>query len=595
MAIEQSILIRAKFDGLGEMRKAKSDIEDLKKTAESVGEAGGKEISTDIKSVSALRKQTNLVRQMNTITNKMMRDMKRGDFIGTTSYVKNLDKSIKKLEKMSDVVDDMGDSQQKQDRQSRSMGAGGMVQGTVGRFQSIAGALAGRDVVSGGMVAISQTGAGMQQVGKEAGGGTGAMLAGAGLAGIITGGLLMGLSGIDKLIYGAFEDVAPKLYGFERAMGRDITTRKDGGKSVYQEIREMSERALLDRADVISAMNVIRMTSGGRGVNAANVIDIMRTGVSPELAGEIFGMEKKYGGDMTGAGFRQMATQGGYGQRIDIFAQGVKQMTQSLQDMGIDIGSKAGAEIISELGMYGKKFRGTAGFRVGMGVTGAMQAATGLETPEAAMLYRAIGKGRTYRETMLSMEQGVMGRDEKGVSNLERMIEYVKSITVDENARARILRKLSKGTISFSSAYDLLSGKIAPDELSPKEEERRKRGEVGITEAGRTIRAQLPLEIKSETGYVNIARGIVRTVAEEGGRRESEKQYMGRVLSREEVMEATRGMTEEQMRGFLGRQAMSLSFFQKMGVAHEEVFGKKDINININNNSNSKVTVKAKR
>jgi hypothetical protein len=516
--IKQSIDIKANIDGLEKIRQGTADLEDLKSATEAISDA---EVQADIpmSNVSAMRNQLNTVRQMHIITKNMMTDMKRGEFVGTKEHVKGLDESLKRLKKMSNMLDGMSDDAEDVNdnlkdlpTDGRPRGAGaragvtGGAMGLTGRFQAVGGALAGGDILTGAMTGVTQAGGAVRDVGQQRGGRFGAGLQKAGLWGMIAGGVLAGAYGIDKLLYGAFENLAPQGFQFERLMGRAISNVDQTGVSPYRKLMLDAEKNILDRSDVLQAMGVVRARSGaGTMGSAQNIMDLMKVGLSPEMAGGIMAMERRFGGTMDARQFIKLASQGGYAQRIDEFGRNVQQLTDSLQNVGVDIGSEAGAEIVSQLGRrYGETFRGTGGATAMMGMHQAIQGAMGLQSPAQAMMFRALWRGN-FRDTMMAMEEGISNPE-----NLRMMISHLqRTMPSDIEGQARVLEQW--GIKGYRQRLRMLGADLPTRGALPEiERERRTREELGVTEFGRARQAGLPLELVSRAGYATKLRNYIR-------------------------------------------------------------------------------------
>ena len=166
--------------------------------------------------------------------------MKRGEFIGTSAYVKNLDNSLRKLKNINETMEDIGENVPK----AGGGGGGGMLAAGQ-RLQAVGSSFAGGNVVAGGITTLQQTSAAARDMAsKSEGGGLMATLGKAGLIGMFTASLLAGARGINQLIYGDFERLAPQIFGYERRAGRQVNT------SEYDAIKAYANEAVINRGDV---------------------------------------------------------------------------------------------------------------------------------------------------------------------------------------------------------------------------------------------------------------------------------------------------------------------------------------------------------
>jgi len=526
--IEENINIRVGVSGLDQARRAKSDLEDLQKA--STGEVAGAESPevVDVRKATAFQRQTNYLRMMSMISNKMMQDMRQGDFVGTKSYVKNLEKSIRHMRKMSDIVEDMGDEQDNQNRRNdvvrRRQGGGGMMLVGMARGAGgVAGQLGAQQFIGAGISGMGTFGAGMQQAGGRMGGRAGAALGGAGIGALIAAAVLAGGVGIDKLITGGFARGAPALLGLERGLGTPF--RQTETTAITRNLRDL----MIPFEQAIQSAQVSRRIAGGiMSPNRFNQMTrlMSMTGIDPDVAGELMGREVRFGGRMAPGRFVGMAEAGGYGRRVDVFAESVNKLIGSLQDMGVEVGSEAGAKIISELGRYGEPLRGVAGLQTAMGMTQAIRGAQALQTPQQAMLFRSLYTG-DFSQTMDIMERGITG------GNLQRVLSYVRGVTVDTEAQTRILRQM--GVPSRSIAKKLLAGEMTPEQVA--EDIKRQRRAVGVegritrdmSVAAMTVNADQVSILSTEAGVTARAKAKAKDLAERGLGAESETNRLERV------------------------------------------------------------------
>ena len=448
--IEQSISIKADVQGLDQLRKGKTDLDNLKKAAADIdaqgGVAGGKK--GDVDPVSSMQKQINLVRKMHTMTNRMAKDMDKGAMIGSNSYVKNLDRNVKQFKKLADIQEDISDDAKGMTGPTggggiaggKGGGAMGAAAGGMGMLKAGLGGMTQDNVIQSGVAGVGNIGQMMQSKGGK----LGKVGKGVGIA-AIAGGLAMTLG---QLFGGKQEQRAEMGVGIERRLGTPMS------KMQMLDIQKMSEYGVINQANLYRGIEAYTKSSGkGDYANQlAGMTRLQMKNVSPETAGAIAAMTSKAGGTLGTEAMVKLAEKGGYGRRVDEFASSVESLTGEMQGMGQMMNPENIARVISDLGAHGEVLRGASGMAAAKNINQSMIGAQSLQSPQQAMMYRALSKGGTlsHGAIMDRMSQGISGE-----GNLKDYLAYTKKIGGGSENTVRLLMKEG---LSRPQAQALVSG-----------------------------------------------------------------------------------------------------------------------------------------
>ena len=442
-AIKQEIDIKANVTGLESARKAKQEIQGLKDIAGEAQKGGAP--SSDVTKISGMQKQINMVRQMHQITSKMTKEANQGAMLGSNQYVKNLEKSIKAYKKLSDISEDISDNTGAGigggQGAGGGKGAGGGLLGGIGTGAKAIGNLSQDNLIGGAMSGLQGIGGGLQDKGGKLG------KLGKGLA---TAGLIAGATtALFSLVSGGAERRADLGLGLERREGKSMD------KGQLGQIMQLANFNNLDQAGIYRAMDTYMTVSGRGGLrdqDYATMASMQGKNVNPEVAGRLMGMARISGTDFSAREMEKMGTAGGYGKRLDVFTQGIDELTSSLQNVGELVAPERLGQVISDLGKKGDALRGQSGISTARSLNQAITGGTSLQTPQQAMMFRALSKGGSlgYSEVMDRMSKGV-----GGAGNIEDILGYMSDSGMDLEGQISLLMGMG---LSRAQAKALLGG-----------------------------------------------------------------------------------------------------------------------------------------
>lgn len=523
MAIEQQINIKMDVQGAEKVERGASTVSKLKKASEEVADLRSS-VLPDTETISASSKQLNVFRRMKSVFfDPVVKTLKKVGFPGTKSAIKNLEKQNKEMKKMRTIVEDIGDEKEDQyniDRKNRReekqhVGAAGL--GVATGAAAVAGRLGAGDVTGAAIGGIQQAGGGLRRIGAGMGGKFGGLVAGAGTGGLIGAAIAATIGGLERLFTGAAREVAPRLRAFERATG-PMTERELGGLGAAQYTHRVQMGGIITGLETARGVLGQRVRRGGVGGNVAEMMDIL--GVSGEEAGRYIGLGRRFGGRAGIGALRRVAGAGGYEGRMDVFMRTVNQLTESMQNMGISIGSEAGAEMVGYLGRFGETFRGAAGGQIAMGAVGGIRGAQRLQSPADAMIMRALWTG-DFESTMARM-------DKAGPKEMEAIRKHLKTVFgKDVTSAANVLMNTQLGAQlgirSREAALTFLGGPGGP--VGPPVG-----GLIRKTPLERLIEPELELFKRFMPGPLQRIKGYFKRAIRMGGVEETEESVERRVL-----------------------------------------------------------------
>ena len=476
--IEQSIKIRADLDtsavkrGTADINKLQNAVTGVLNTQKEGGAISKKDVAGILSGAEGLQatqgsknydRQLDVIRKINREAKFMAMDFDKNAGIGSNKHLKNMTESLDKLRKMNRI------DTQSVDRR-RGVRAGDM--GLLAYGGKLVSGANERDIVGTAGNISNVTGIGLQQAGRSVGGGGGAFLLGAGKIGL---GLALGAAifkGVDRLFSGDFEEIAERGYNLERAQGQQIPTK------TANYIKTIAKNRLVDRGNLFTALDSARDIGGAVNVAGSgyDVSGLLESGVVSGNAGSLIGLSQRYGRNLgernrrfgTNA-FRRLAVESDHGARMNVFANAVSSLTQSIENMGDIVDPMKVAKSLSQLSEYGERFVGQGGARTAGKINQAILGAQELQSAGSQMLFRIASRrtGGDIDKTMQMLSEGI--------SNPELLQSAIDDTKIRHSSKFGQIRSLQT---MFGLTYQEASGLL--DKRKMPETDKRKT--VDVTE-----------------------------------------------------------------------------------------------------------------